>query len=207
MNRQIKKLPVLTLVLVALALQGCHSVATPAPPRIEYLDSKYRICRENCPIRTHKELDDVEPEVQLEPSVILASLNNQVGSNTPDPASPFAKIESEAENENAIQIYFNFGQSKPNIWGRKELRRFLDAANKQLPTKIILKGQTDEIGTEEFNKKLANKRAEYVAAWLKKHGIKSDILIREKVSCCLDQPYDKNKKSLIEERRVSITTK
>ena len=200
MNKGFSTLFVLAAGAVMLQLQGCHAVAPVEQPKIGFVENKYRVCRENCPQPTPKEMDDTE----LEPAIFIAhSKSENTGPENPSNISP----DTNESADQPVEIYFNFGMSKPNMLGREALRRFSDLAVAHPVHEILLVGQTDEIGTEDFNDKLARKRAEYVSKWLIAHGITSNITISEEVACCLAAPYDKQDKKLIEERRVFITYK
>ncbi len=103
-----------------------------------------------------------------------------------------------------FEIYFDFGMSKPNNEGRKELRRFAKSVVLRENTQIELVGKTDDIGTQVFNHKLALKRALYVETWLKSHGVSVQITISAKEECCRLAPYDKRELTLKAKRSVSI---
>ena len=49
---------------------------------------------------------------------------------------------------------------------------------------ILVEGRTDDLGSQAFNDHLARKRAEVVAAYLKRLGVKSPIDIRSQGKCC-----------------------
>jgi OOP family OmpA-OmpF porin len=49
---------------------------------------------------------------------------------------------------------------------------------------ILVEGRTDDIGSQAFNDRLARKRAEVVAAYLKRLWVKSPIDIRSQGKCC-----------------------
>ena len=49
---------------------------------------------------------------------------------------------------------------------------------------ILVEGRTDDIGSQAFNDRLAKRRAEVVAAHLKRLGVKSPIEIRSQGKCC-----------------------
>jgi len=178
-------------------LSGCGSTLHRADPGIGYLDNKYRVCRDNCPQRTQKELDDAEYE---QPAIILASHSQPV------PTPPLVNREVAIRNNNAetTEIYFDFGMSKPSLAGQKELGRFLDLASRQHISTIDLVGQTDDIGPQNYNTGLALKRADFVARWIKSHGINAAISVTAKGECCRAAPYNKAEETLVEKRRVSI---
>lgn len=124
-----------------------------------------------------------------------------------------ATLESDAQptsknnNDDTIEIYFDFGMSKPNQEGRKELLRLAEMAATKTTNNIELDGHTDDIGTREFNTELTKKRADFVARWIKSHGINAAISVTAKGECCRAAPYNKGEESLVEKRRVTIKTK
>lgn len=80
---------------------------------------------------------------------------------------------------------------------KKEILNAMDRIKKA--EAIEIKGFTDKIGTNEYNDKLAEKRAESVKQYLISHGInESKIKIEAKGKCCYTSPKDS------ENRRVEI---
>ena len=165
--------------------------------KIEFMRGEYKICRENCPIRTPKELDDeqtFQAQVsQFEPLHAKKDLDLaqvQQASNV-----------TNQSNVKSISILFDFGMSKPNKFGLKELSVF---AQTQEKNQIELVGGTDDIGTKNFNNNLAVKRAKFVKAWLLSHGVSAPITIVTQAECCHPPPYDKAAETLKAKRKVSI---
>jgi len=68
---------------------------------------------------------------------------------------------------------------------------------------IRIDGYTDSIGAKEYNQKLAERRAEWVAAWIKSRGIKNPLEISAMGNCCYlaDNQTDKGRAL---NRRVEI---
>ncbi len=177
-----------------------------------YLDGKYKVCRENCPVPTPKELDDSVPVQFIAYELLKKSTPVPLAESLaqPEPQPLPAVIETPIEPPIAIppfEIYFDFGMSKPNKAGRKELRRFAKSVELRENTRIELVGRTDDIGTQNFNRKLAYKRALYVGVWLKSHDVNAQITISAKEECCRSTPYDKRELTLKAKRRVSITSR
>ena len=185
-------------VLSALA-SGCAGHLEPIAsidPKIEFMRGEYKICRESCPIRTPKELDD-EQTFQAQVSQ-FEPLNASKDLGLP------ARQTSSAENQStvkSISILFDFGMSKPNKSGLKELSVFAQTDEKN---QIELVGGTDDIGTKNFNNNLADKRAKFVKAWLLSHGVSAPITIVTQAECCHPPPYDKAAETLKAKRKVSI---
>jgi len=92
---------------------------------------------------------------------------------------------------------FDFDKYNLKDSEKKEISNALDRIKK---AEIIeIKGFTDKIGTEEYNDKLALKRAESVKQYLISQGIdESKIKIEAKGKCCYISPKDS------ENRRVEI---
>ena len=195
------------ILMLALAcstlLVGCNnlsrekldSIAT-INPSIGYLDEKFRICRENCPKRTRKVLDDADYEaIQTPPASIPQSeppmTQIQPGSNE----------KSANEHADSFIVNFEFGKSIPSGDGFKTLAMLIIAA-KQTDGSIDLFGETDDIGTQHYNDTLASSRVHFVARWLRSHGVKARISVEAKGGCCHLAPYDKTDAALQEKRRV-----
>lgn len=180
-------------------------------PNIGYLDGYYKVCRENCPVPTPKELDDSEPSTflafELLNNPLPVPLAQPAAQPEPERLTLPAVIESPIESPIAFptfEIYFDFGMSKPNKEGRTELRRFAKSVGLHKSTQIELVGKTDDIGTQVFNHKLALKRAVYVETWLRSHGVSAQITIAAHEKCCRLAPYDKRELTLKAKRSVSI---
>jgi outer membrane protein OmpA-like peptidoglycan-associated protein len=178
------------------------------PPNIGYLDGKYKVCRENCPVPTPKELDD-SVTAQLLAELLKKSKPVPLAQLVPQPVPKPIPIPVETPPVQPVtistfDIYFNFGMSKPNIDGKKELLRFTESIQKNDNQQIELIGATDDIGSQTFNRKLAYKRALYVRKWLKSHGVNAQITIVTKEQCCRAAPYNKRELALKAKRKVSI---
>lgn len=204
----------LLMVVASASFTGCRSHIEAisdvrSQPNIGYLDGKYKVCRENCPVPTPKELDDSVP-AQFAYELLKKNLPVQVLQPTPQTQPIAAVIETPPTASpiatHTFEIYFDFGMSKPNKEGRRELRRFAKSVEQSENTQIELVGKTDDIGTQNFNRTLAFKRALYVEKWLKSHGVNAQITIAAKEECCRAFPYDKRELTLKAKRRVSITS-
>ncbi len=179
------------LLLIALSpltlLGGCSNppkkhLKSIVEPDIGYLDSKYRVCRENCPVRTPKVLDDAE----------YIPLTMPVPTLSPPPPK---------FTEMTFDIQFEFGKHTLTNEEKKTLELLTQSARSA--SSIELLGGTDDIGTERYNDKLAHSRVLFVASWLNKHGIDSKLIsVVAKGACCRQSPYNKSEISLIKMRRV-----
>lgn len=208
----------LLIVVASASFTGCRShldniADERVQPNIGYLDGKYKVCRENCPVPTPKELDDSVPAetlvYELMKKAVPIPLAQPVSQPEPQPEPQLQPQQAVIEAPIAIptfDIYFDFGMSKPNKEGKKELRRFVNSVDLREATQIELVGKTDDIGTKNFNRKLAYKRALYVETWLKAHGVNAQITVSAKEECCRVAPYNKRELTLKAMRRVSITS-
>ena len=202
-----------SIPLLVLALAGCASNLEKISQErweanIGYLDGKFKVCRENCPVPTPKEIDDSIPlEVLVSEMVKKSRL-----APAPVPALPPVLVQETPEAPGEIaelqyEIHFDFGMRNPNAEGESELRKF-EKSNRGLNNlKIELIGRTDDIGTSKFNRRLARKRALKIAAWIKARGIKAKIALSTKAECCRTAPYDKREPAFKEKRRVTIISR
>lgn len=205
---------IFTLALApVLLLSGCGCLKNNHRPtdhiltahtRIAYMDGKYRVCRDNCPSRTEKVLDDTDYSAINSATNLPPNISGPGQAAKQPVAQPLeSPIRTEA-NEVPIKTFvvqFEFGTTKPTREGRRQLDLLTEAA-KQAPTAIELLGETDTIGTKNYNNKLAFKRAHFVARWLKEHGVSAKISVEAKGGCCHPLPYDKTEKALLKMRRV-----
>ncbi len=92
---------------------------------------------------------------------------------TPPPPAPKPKV------IDRLTIYVNFDFDKSNI--RKadeaELKKAIDFVKKYSGSKVKLEGHTDSKGTEIYNQKLSEKRAEAVKLYLIKEGAVGKTMI------------------------------
>ena len=187
-NTQTTQFTVLLLIVLAplTLLGGCGNspkkhLNSIVEPDIGYFDRKYRICREHCLVRTPKVLDDAEYVPITLPTPPLS------------PQPP--KL-----TEITFEVQFEFGKHSLTNVGKKTLALLTQSARSA--SSIELRGGTDDIGTAHYNDKLAQSRVAFVADWLIRHGIESNISFEAKGSCCHLSPYNKSDISLKKMRRV-----
>ncbi len=168
-------------------------------PSIGYLDGKFRICRENCPKRTEKVLVDPDYAVKQAPPVSIQQ---------PEPPITMPVSIAAPANERAdiFIVHFKFGKSIPTRNGYKTIA-LLTSAARQTAVTIELIGETDDIGRQKDNDKLAFRRVNFVARWLKSHGVNAKVSVEAKGGCCHPAPYDKTETALQENRRVQATVR
>ncbi|MDP1942081.1 MAG: OmpA family protein, partial [Gallionella sp.] len=150
--------------------------------------------RENCPKRTEKVLDDADYAVMQAPPVSIRQ-------SEPPITLPVSIAAPVNEHANIFIVQFEFGKSMPTNDGYKTLALLTKAA-KQTTVAIELIGETDDIGTQNYNDKLAFSRVHFVARWLGSHGVNARISVEAKGECCHPAPYDKTETALQEKRRV-----
>ena len=197
-----------SILVLILVLAGCASnLENISQERWEsnigYLDGKFKVCRENCPVPTPKEIDDSIPLEVLVSEMVKKSRLAPVPIPSPVPVQETPKAPEEIA-EQQYEIHFDFGMSHPNAEGESELLKFEESIRGLNNLRIELLGRTDDIGTSKFNRRLARKRALNIAAWIKARGIKAKIALSTKAECCRAAPYDKREPTFKEKRRVTI---
>lgn len=163
---------VLWVAVACLPLIGCsgNRPAEPSDPGarqvgIGWSRHDWRLCEEedSCPRPTPK-------------TVLLA-----------DPTTSFAKPQSSAQppiaaEERPAVVHFEFAQASPTEAGTSELEAALARIHQDQVLRIV--GHTDDMGTSAFNARLARRRAEFVAVWLKRRGIRNPMHIEAREKCC-----------------------
>lgn len=199
----IKRRAVVLILAIASStlLAGCNNLSgghldriANVDPGIGYLDGKFRICRENCPKRTEKVLDDADYAVTQAPP-------DSIRQSEPPITSPVSTAAPASEHTDIFSVYFEFGKSIPTRDGYKTIAMLTRAA-RQAAVAIELIGETDDIGRQNYNDRLAFSRVHFVARWLRSHGVNARILVEAKGGCCRPAPYDQTEKALQEMRRV-----
>jgi OOP family OmpA-OmpF porin len=84
----------------------------------------------------------------------------------PPPPAPAAKVIDRL----TIHVNFDFDKSVIRKVDLAELKKASEFVRKYPGSKVKLEGHTDSRGTEEYNQKLSEKRAEAVRQWLIKDG-------------------------------------
>lgn len=190
----------------SILLVGCNNLPrvyldkiVNVEPSIGYLDGKFRICRENCPKRTVKIMDDADYAVMQVPPVSIQK-------SEPPITLPASIAAPATEHADIFVVQFEFGKSTPTQDGYRVIASLTETA-RQAAIAIELIGETDDIGTKKYNDKLASRRGNFVARWLKSHGVKASISVEAKGGCCHPAPYDKTETALQEKRRVRAEVK
>ena len=117
-------------------------------------------------------------------TVIQPAPQLQTTGQTPLPRIEAAKPEPVV----AHKVHFKFAQVVPTQDGVDRLTRILQEI--RASHVIHITGHTDDIGGSHFNERLALRRAAFVAAWLKRHGIRNPMEVEAKGKCCYLAPND-----------------
>lgn len=162
--------PVAALIVLSL-LSGCaveKTISTEVPKRLSltWARSDWRLCDHGkCPTPTSKTVLLVAALPTVEP----------VLREPPKPVQVARKL-------NPISVTFQFASATLSYLAEMDIRKAV--ALIEPGYSILVEGRTDDIGSQAFNDRLARKRAEAVAAYLKRLGIKSPIDIRSQGKCC-----------------------
>jgi outer membrane protein OmpA-like peptidoglycan-associated protein len=159
------------LLVVLSLLSGCvaeKSIITEAPKRLSLAwdRSDWRICdQRECPAPTSK-------------TVLLVAASPTVDTVFKEPPKPVRV----ARKLDPISVTFQFASATLSGLAEMEIKKAV--ALIQPGDSIFVEGRTDDLGSQSFNDRLARKRAEVVAAYLKRLGVKSPIDIRSQGKCC-----------------------
>ena len=100
-----------------------------------------------------------------------------------------------------ISVPFNFASAAITVQAEKILRSVF--AQQGTVNSIQVIGRTDDLGSQAFNDRLAKKRAEAVAATLKRLGVQGDVEIRSQGKCCY-ATTNRSEESRAKNRRVDL---
>lgn len=159
------------LLVVLSLLSGCvaeKSIITEAPKRLSLTwdRSDWRICNQReCSAPTSK-------------TVLLVAAFPTVDTVFKEPPKPVRV----ARKLDPISVTFQFASATLSGLAEMEIKKAV--ALIEPGDSILVEGRTDDLGSQAFNDRLARKRAEVVAAYLKRLGVKSPIDIRSQGKCC-----------------------
>lgn len=162
--------PVVCLMALSL-LSGCaneKSISTEVPTRqsLAWDRSDWRFCEEGaCPKPTSKTVLLVAAPPTVEPVV----------REPPKPVQVARKL-------NPISVTFQFASAMLSDPAETEIKKAVTLI--QPGDSILVEGRTDDLGSQAFNDRLAKRRAEVVAAYLERLGVKSPVEIRSQGKCC-----------------------
>ena len=101
-------------------------------------------------------------------------------------------------------ILFGFNSSNLSDESKETLGKFADTMKDMTETDITIYGHTDNVGTEEANLKVSTKRADAVAAYLKKCGMSKDRIITQGMSFNMPVASNDTEEGRAQNRRVEI---
>ncbi len=78
-----------------------------------------------------------------------------------------------AINENFVNVYFAFDSAKPLEYSTSAVQYLINFLNRNPGTSVEVKGYADEIGSENYNIRLSERRAQNIQNLLIKSGIES----------------------------------
>lgn len=153
---------------------------------IGWIGHDWRVCEEegSCPRPT--------PKSVVLPAPMPTASRPQV------PAKPQPAVA--ADRKPAI-VHFEFARATPTEAGGSELEEALAQLRQHEAIRVV--GHTDDIGTADFNARLALRRAEFVAAWLKRRGVSNPMEIEARGQCCYVAANDSDQ-GRAANRRVEI---
>ena len=88
----------------------------------------------------------------------------------PSPRRPAATHEARVLDRLTIHVNFDFGKSNLTKADEADLKKAVDFISKYRGAHVELEGYTDDRGTEQYNQKLSERRAEAVKQYLIKEG-------------------------------------
>lgn len=140
----------------------------------------------------HTITSQVSPVVTVRAEHDLSSCGQAVEPTPPEGVAP-------SESKLFATIYFSFGSSSYKASEEKKLVETILSLKEQKNKKVKVSGYTCDIGSKEYNDRLAMSRANTVVKRLEANGIKVDQVSGEGECCYASE----NKKSL--NRRVEIS--
>ena len=134
---------------------------------IGWIGHDWRVCEEDgsCPRPT--------PKSVVLPAPMPAASRPQV------PAKP--RPAAAADRKPAV-VHFEFARATVTEAGSSELEEALPQIRQDETIRVV--GHTDDIGSAAFNSRLAHRRAEFVATWLKRRGVTNPMEIEARGKCC-----------------------
>ena len=119
-----------------------------------------------------------------------------------------AKAVAEVPVYHRTTLYINFDTNKADIRkaDEKELQTAIDFVKRYPETKIVVVGHTDSTGSEEYNQKLSERRADAVKKYLVDSGhVKADMITAEGRGEAEPIADNKTKEGRAKNRRVEIS--
>lgn len=177
MNRKLALACVLPMVLAGCASnqQALHEeITAPQTQSVGWVKQDWRICKDNaCPKPTPKTV-----ELSVPPMAVAAQ-----------PISPDkARTTQMTTARGPVVVHFAFAKAIPvGDW-----KHALETIERQVTPSdsLLIKAYTDDVGSAQYNDRLARQRAEFVLSWLKARGVKNPIEVEARGKCCYVESND-----------------
>ncbi len=149
---------------------------------------------QNLDLRNFKEPGSVTENIQLQP---VKPAEVEIAEIKAAPVEENAKI-------TLNNIFFDFDKSDLKEASFPELKRLAELMKEKSTMQVEIAGHTDEVGTEEYNMALSERRARAVATYMESQGVGKDRIAV--VFFGESQPIDKNhnKAAYTKNRRVEF---
>lgn len=155
-----------TVVLFGCAGGGTVIKVDPLPLGVNWHRSAWRLCSANECAQPTKKTVVVDPPAIIIPVVPVAA------KQVPEPV----------KTPRTVSVRFHLGSARLTPEAENVLRREVSPRN--VIDSIVIEGRTDDLGSKLFNDKLARKRADTVAAFLKQLGVSGEVTIQSQGKCC-----------------------
>ena len=109
----------------------------------------------------------------------------------PKPQVPAKPQPAAAVDRKPAVVHFEFARATPTEAGSSELEEAPPQIRQDETIRVV--GHADDIGSNAFNARLADRRAEFVAAWLKRRGVTNPMEIEAHGKCCYVAANDSDK--------------
>lgn len=157
----------------------CYPTLSKMPTSID--QAKYYPYRKNHSLTTWETSGYVELEIALQPLQEAATLANDTKKidvpkvNNPIEVAPTEFGYSEQEPRQIYttsDVYFYFDQYQLTSEAKYNLNLLLEEIDPSQLALIVIEGYADQTGSDDYNQKLSEKRAEEVATYFKSKGLK-----------------------------------
>jgi outer membrane protein OmpA-like peptidoglycan-associated protein len=157
--------------------QALHEITAPQMRSIGWVKQDWRICNDDaCPKPTPKTVELPGPQMAA-------------GVQPANPANPDKErvTQTRAVREPVV-VHFEFAKAIPvGDWERA----FSSIERQVAPSDtLLIHAYTDDLGSERYNDRLAQQRADFVLSQLKARGIKNPMEVKAKGKCCYVEPND-----------------
>ncbi len=122
----------------------------------------------------------------------------------PPPPAPVPAPERKVIDRLTIRVNFDFDKSTIRKADVADLEKAVAFVKKYPDSKVVLVGHTDSVGTEKYNLKLSQRRADAVKKYLVEKGEKTDRITTEAKGESEPIASNKTAKGRFENRRVEI---